>query len=409
MIHSSGSTVRFTVVIPTRERCDVLAKSLQTVTAQDYDGLEIIVSDNFSGDSTREVVAAANDPRIRYLNTGERLCMSRNWEFALSRVTGGWVTVMGDDDGILPNALSRVAQLIAATGTRAVRSDTCYFAWPSLSSASYGRLRVPLRSGHVERNARHWLEKVMRGRASYPELPMLYSGGFIDFSVLSELRAKTGAFFRSRIPDVYSAIALGGILDSYVFSYEPFAINGASKHSIGTSVFRAAGAAAASPAQKFGAEANLPFHADMPLLPDGALPTSLHALVYESFLQSLDLFEGAAITDHAAQLAIILAAPGANDAVQGWGRQFARQHGLEFESIHRIASGRKLSDRLHGLRVRLVNGLNNYGTDWGTHLIRDVHEASIAAAAIREMSPSRLRNLARGLNLVRRKSSKAAD
>jgi hypothetical protein len=395
--------IRFTVVIPTRERCDVLAKSLQTVTAQDFDALEIIVSDNFSADSTREVVAAANDPRIRYLNTGQRLCMSRNWEFALSQVIGGWVTIMGDDDGMLPNALSRLAGLIAATGARAIRSDTCYFAWPSLSSASYGRLRVPLRSGHELRNSRSWLEEVMHGRASYPDLPMLYTGGFVDFSVLSELRASTGAFFRSRIPDVYSAIALAGILNTYVFSYEPFAINGASKHSIGTSVFSTAGASAAAAAQKFGAEANLPFHADVPLLPDGALPTSMQALVYESFLQSLDLLVGPPITEHARQLAVILAAPGANGAVREWSRQFARQHGLDFESLSRRASGRKLSDRLRALGDRIVTGMNTYSTDWGTDFIRDVHEASIAAAAIRELSPSRLRNLARGLRLVRRK------
>lgn len=47
---------RFTVVIPTRERCDTLEHAFHTCVIQDYDDLEIIVGDNFSQDRTRKVV-----------------------------------------------------------------------------------------------------------------------------------------------------------------------------------------------------------------------------------------------------------------------------------------------------------------------------------------------------------------
>ena len=60
---------KITVIIPTRERCDVLESSLRTVTSQDYDNLEIIVSDNCSTDDTEGVVRRANDQRIRYVRT----------------------------------------------------------------------------------------------------------------------------------------------------------------------------------------------------------------------------------------------------------------------------------------------------------------------------------------------------
>ena len=76
----------FTVVIPTRERCDTLEHSLRTCVTQDYDNLEILISDNFSQDRTREVVESFNDKRIRYINTGKRLSMTDNFEFALSHV-----------------------------------------------------------------------------------------------------------------------------------------------------------------------------------------------------------------------------------------------------------------------------------------------------------------------------------
>ena len=89
---------KITVIIPTRERCDVLEKSLQTVTTQDYDNLQIIVSDNFSNDGTEDIVRSTHDSRVKYVNTGKRLSMSHNWEFALSHVTEGWVTIIGDDE-----------------------------------------------------------------------------------------------------------------------------------------------------------------------------------------------------------------------------------------------------------------------------------------------------------------------
>ena len=110
---------RFTVVIPTRERCDTLEYSLRTLTEQPYPHLEIIVSDNDSADATRDVVRANGDPRIRYINTGRRLSMSGNWEFALAHVTEGWVTFLGDDDGLVPNCFERVNEIVDRTGVRA--------------------------------------------------------------------------------------------------------------------------------------------------------------------------------------------------------------------------------------------------------------------------------------------------
>ena len=66
----SVQATKFSVIIPTRERSDTLQSSLKTCVGQDYDNLEIIVSDNFSTDNTREVVESFDDPRIRYINTG---------------------------------------------------------------------------------------------------------------------------------------------------------------------------------------------------------------------------------------------------------------------------------------------------------------------------------------------------
>ncbi len=56
---------KLTVIIPTRERADTLFHTLRTVLEQEYENLEIIVSDNASIDNTRQVVSQFTDVRLR--------------------------------------------------------------------------------------------------------------------------------------------------------------------------------------------------------------------------------------------------------------------------------------------------------------------------------------------------------
>lgn len=280
--------MKFSIIIPTRERCDVLADSIRTAIAQDYDNLVILISDNYSSDNTIEVVRSFNDQRIRYVNTGKRLSMSHNWEFALSHVKDGWITFLGDDDGILPGAIEKVSNIIEKTNVQAVRSNGCSYLWPSLTGQEYGCLSVSTRKGYETRKTRIYYERVMKGLLPYTELPMLYNGGFIDYNIVKTIISKSGKFYRSCIPDVYSAIVLSEIIDSYVYCYEPLSINGASKHSGGASAFGKKGLECddETPAKIFLKEPNIPFHKDIPLMANGIYPLSLEALVYESYLQS---------------------------------------------------------------------------------------------------------------------------
>src|ERR1039458_10222772 len=90
------------VVIPTRERAQTLLFTLQTVLNQASRNFEVIVSDNFSQDPTRTVVQSFADARLRYFNTGRRLSMCDNWDFAFEHVCGEYTIFIGDDDAILP-------------------------------------------------------------------------------------------------------------------------------------------------------------------------------------------------------------------------------------------------------------------------------------------------------------------
>src|SRR5689334_6056819 len=123
-------TGRLSVIIPTRERHDTLRWSLKTCVTQDCDDLEILVSDNASTDATREVVDSYDDPRIRYVNPGRRLGMSEHWEFALSHVEDGFVSFLGDDDGMMPSAAAEILDVLAAEPAEALVWPLTAYYWP---------------------------------------------------------------------------------------------------------------------------------------------------------------------------------------------------------------------------------------------------------------------------------------
>lgn len=382
-----------TVIIPTRERCDVLQSALRTATAQQYPNLRIVVSDNCSSDATAEVVRQANDRRITYVNTGRRVSMSHNWEFALSHVEDGWVTFMGDDDGLMPDGIARVAAIIAATGARAIRTRPAQYEWPGVHPGEFGQLIVPLGSGMEERDARAWMQRMLQGRASYFDVPMLYNGGFMHFSLLDEVRRRTGTFFRSVNPDVYSAASLSSVVDRYLYVREPVAISGTSRHSNGNSFFSTQAQRNAAPKTVFMAEGNLPLHADVPALEDGAVPPSLQVCIYEAFLQSAALREDALdCATPEAQLPVILATSGRHRAViDAWGQRFAAQHGIDFGAAQRRAG--QLRWRRQGeLFLRKVAQATG-AVVTSRAPVRNVHEASIAAGVIRA-APGRRDTLA---------------
>ena len=321
---------RFTIIIPTRERAATLEHALATVTAQDFPSLEIIVSDNASTDNTRAIVEANGDPRIRYINTGSRLSMSHNWEFALGHALGEWVGFVGDDDGLLPGCLNRVAGIADAHDVDLIRSQTGSFLWPSLLGRAGGHLSLPLGGASAAIDCAAALKAVLAGKQSYLELPTLYTGGFVRRAAIDRARGPDGRFFRSRIPDVYSAVILCATCPRYYYSAEPLAINGASLASTGTSQFTKSSDPAHQRAQRqFAQEGNIPLHASLPCNPDGSVPRSLQALVFESYQQARAINPLFGPLDPAQQmLAIARTASDHRAEIMAWLKDFGALNGV---------------------------------------------------------------------------------
>lgn len=87
------------VVIPTRNRVELLGAAVESVRAQSLREIEIVVVDDGSSDGTQEWLEAAShrDPRIRVLRgAGNGPATARN--LGLAAVAAPWVAFLDDDD-----------------------------------------------------------------------------------------------------------------------------------------------------------------------------------------------------------------------------------------------------------------------------------------------------------------------
>lgn len=105
-------TTLVSIVIPTYQRSNKLKKTLSSVLAQTFINYEVLVMDDGSTDSTREIVNSFNDSRINYnwqKNTGGP-AKPRNDGIKIAK--GDWIAFLDDDDEWTKDKLSEISKKI---------------------------------------------------------------------------------------------------------------------------------------------------------------------------------------------------------------------------------------------------------------------------------------------------------
>ena len=104
--------MKYTIAIPTYNRCDILHNAIKATLDITHDDYEILVSNNSSTDKTEDVVKSFNDPRIRYIKTDKLLSMVDHWDFVLDHCRGDWIIYLPDDDGLFSYCLLYLDRVI---------------------------------------------------------------------------------------------------------------------------------------------------------------------------------------------------------------------------------------------------------------------------------------------------------
>jgi glycosyltransferase involved in cell wall biosynthesis len=123
--------VRASVIVPVYNVEAYVGDCLASLLAQDVDGLEVVVVNDGSTDSSREVVGAiaAADHRVRIIdkpNSGYGASLNRG----LAEARGTYVGILESDDEMVDGALPLLLQTADAMGADVVKGDYILW-WPT--------------------------------------------------------------------------------------------------------------------------------------------------------------------------------------------------------------------------------------------------------------------------------------
>jgi hypothetical protein len=228
---------RFSIVIPTLNRHETLASTLRTCLAQDHDSYEVVVCDNASSPETLRVVSGFERNEIKYIRSEKPLAMSANWELALSHAKGEYVIFIGDDDALMPSALSALDRYIRQLGgEKLLRWERVYYSWPSLTIKEHANhLVIHLAFGSYMLSSIKLFRQFTRYPFDWDRLPMLYNSA-VHTDLITSVRRRTGRFFESHIPDVYSGFALGHTAGTFASLGVHLSVNAGSAKSNGANM-----------------------------------------------------------------------------------------------------------------------------------------------------------------------------
>jgi glycosyltransferase involved in cell wall biosynthesis len=202
----------FSFLLPVRNRLEYFRYAVESVCRQDDPDWELVVSDNASDDDIKGHVAALGDERVRYVRQTRAVPVTDNWNSALAASRGEYVLMLGDDDAVMPDYLSKVRRLIVDfEEPDVVYTSALLFAYPgAMPDEPRGYLQpygyAPFFRGAeaafvLDRSeARRLVRDAMGFRVRY--------GFNMQFAAVSrrqiERLSNGGEFFRSPFPDYYA-------------------------------------------------------------------------------------------------------------------------------------------------------------------------------------------------------------
>ena len=100
---------KFTIVIPTWNRAQMLSRAVASALSQTLEDIEIYISDNGSTDGTASLVRSLDDPRVHYRPLSKNIGLHGNFNRCLGFGTAPYLAFLHDDDAYHPENLQRKA------------------------------------------------------------------------------------------------------------------------------------------------------------------------------------------------------------------------------------------------------------------------------------------------------------
>lgn len=236
--------MKFSIVIPTRNRLEYLKTAVQSVLTQDYENWEIIVSDNASEQDISTYISSLNENRIKYFRLEKFVSVTENWNYAFNKSTGDYIIVIGDDDCLIQGSLSLLKKIAKENAIpELIFSNALLYGYPGVFSHAPNGLLCTVGNWHL------WETKnpVLVNEKKLKKL-VFESTNFRQFfsynmqiltvhrSIVDKLKSY-GNFFQSPYPDFYAMTMLFQKAERVLACPYPVVIVGVSPKSFGGNFF----------------------------------------------------------------------------------------------------------------------------------------------------------------------------
>jgi hypothetical protein len=228
------------IVVPTRNRQRTLRVVVDYLLSWDSADFELVIEDNSDDNSGFAEVQArhADDLRLRYVHYAGPRSMVQNCEAAVARARGRILTLIGDDDVVVPQSIE-AAHWMERERIDALVCGVAGYTWPDMDHAiainrGYnGKLACPNARGATTRvDVPEELDSVARsGAQRLGNLPKLYQG-FVRKSVIDGMISAVGSCFPGPVPDMANAVAMSVHIRTAVSIDIPLVISGQSRSSM---------------------------------------------------------------------------------------------------------------------------------------------------------------------------------
>lgn len=105
-----------TIVVPTIGRPKYIGRTLDSILSQNYENLEILISDNYPSISSSVTLKGYLDPRIKIISQSRRLGFSEHMNVCLAASSGDYLMILSDDDIISSNYVSEMVGILQGDG-----------------------------------------------------------------------------------------------------------------------------------------------------------------------------------------------------------------------------------------------------------------------------------------------------
>jgi glycosyltransferase involved in cell wall biosynthesis len=231
-------SLKYSILVPTWNKLEYLKHTISSLLDQNYENFELIVSDDFSTDGTSDYLSRLKDKRVKLIKPPFKLTQAKNYEFILAHATGEWISIIGDDDGVLPNFFNILDQTIEKLDSEieAISSKPAFYYWESVNDL-YGDRVVDYQNFFEKNNiisSKKNLFYALLGWKDRTDLPMMYTSGLVKKTLVDRIKNKSNNFFfHSIVPDYYSMVAILFETNKFLRLNQPIFWIGASSKSTG--------------------------------------------------------------------------------------------------------------------------------------------------------------------------------